>query len=141
VTDDWYPRLRSMLEAASPAVLTTHRPDGSAVTSPVWFRWLDGAFEVVIAERDPKLARLERDARCTLLVFETVPPFRGIEASAQAELTPGDVTEVRAAIAGRYLGEQQGRAFAEARRNKPGVLQRLTPVEPKVWDLANVLPS
>ncbi len=72
VTGDWLPRLRSLFEAASPAVLTTHRADGSAVTSP---------------------------------------------------------------------GETQGRQFAQARRNKPGVLVRLIPIDPKVWDLAHILPS
>lgn len=122
-------------------MLTTQRADGSAVTSPVWFRWFDGAFQVVIAEGDPKLGRLERDPTCSLLVFETVPPFRGIEASGSAELTRGDVTEIRAAIAGRYLGVEQGRRFAEARRGKPGVLVRLVPTDPKVWDLVNIVPS
>jgi hypothetical protein len=41
--------VRSLLEAPSPAVLTTYRKDGSALNAPVWFRWTDGAFEVVIA--------------------------------------------------------------------------------------------
>jgi Pyridoxamine 5'-phosphate oxidase len=43
-------RLRSLLEAPSPAVLTTYRKDGSAFVSPVWFRWSNDALELVIAE-------------------------------------------------------------------------------------------
>jgi hypothetical protein len=42
-------------------VLTIYRKDGSANTVPVWFRWTDPAFEVVIAEGDVKLRHLARD--------------------------------------------------------------------------------
>ena len=39
----------SLLQAPSPAVLTTCREDGTAVASPVWFRFRGDTFEVVIA--------------------------------------------------------------------------------------------
>jgi hypothetical protein len=83
-------------------VLTTYREDGSALVSPVWFRWHDEAFEVVIAE--------------------------------------GDAEPVRAAIAGRYLGANDGARFA-AERTKPGVVLRVSAESPRVWDLAGILPT
>jgi PPOX class probable F420-dependent enzyme len=141
VSVDWTAPMRSLLEAASPAVLTTYRRDGSAFVSPVWFRWTDDAFEVVIAEGDAKLRHLDRDARCSLLVFESVPPFRGVEARGIAELVACDVTPMRRAIAGRYLGDEAGLVFAEARRAKPGVLLRLRDAQPRVWDLSSILPA
>ena len=49
MADEWDDGLRSLIEAPSPAVLTTYRKDGSANVSPVWFRWHDHAFKVVIA--------------------------------------------------------------------------------------------
>lgn len=59
--------MNDLLHAASPAVLTTSRKDGSALTTPVWFRFEDGAFEVVIAAEDVKtpgvLVRLRGDRR------------------------------------------------------------------------------
>src|SRR5439155_26423886 len=64
--------VRSLLEAPSPAVLTTTRKDGRPYASPVWFRWTGEAFEVVIARGDVKLRHLARDPRCSLLVFEAV---------------------------------------------------------------------
>ena len=134
-------RVASLLEAPSPAVLTTYRKDGSALVTPVWFRWADGAFEVVIAEGDVKLRHLARDPRCALVVFEAVPPFRGVEARGVPELVRGDVTAARAAIAGRYLGAGAGERFAAARRSKPGVLLRLVPESPRVWDLSGILPA
>jgi PPOX class probable F420-dependent enzyme len=120
-------------------VLATTRKDGSPYASPVWFRWTGEAFEVVIALGDVKLRHLERDPRCSLLVFEAVPPFRGAEVRGEASLTQGDVTEARRSIAGRYLGREDGERFAAARRSKPGVLLQLVPVEPRVWDLGDIL--
>jgi PPOX class probable F420-dependent enzyme len=122
-------------------VLATYRTDGSALVSPVWYRWADGAFEVVVVEGDVKLRHLARDGRCVLVVFESVPPFRGIEVRGVPELIEGDVTEVREAIAGRYLGVESGKRFAAERRSKPGVLLRLSAREPRVWNLAAILPE
>jgi PPOX class probable F420-dependent enzyme len=121
-------------------VLATTRKDGSPYTSPVWFRWTGEAFEVVIALGDVKLRHLERDPRCSLVIFEAVAPFRGVEVRGEATLTHGEVTDVRRSIAGRYLGPEDGERFAAARRSKPGVLLELVPVEPRVWDLEGILP-
>jgi PPOX class probable F420-dependent enzyme len=136
----WIERVRSLVEAPSPAVLATYRKDGSALVSPVWFRWQDGAFEVVIAAGDVKLRHLASNPECILVVFEAVPPFRGVEVRGAAELIEGDVSAARRAIAGRYLGEDEGRRFA-VERAKPGVLLRLAPREPRVWDLAPIFPT
>ena len=135
----WIGKVRSLLDAPSPAVLTTYRNDGSALVSPVWFRWHDGAFEVVIAEGDVKLRHLGANPECILVVFESVPPFRGVEVRGTAELIEGDVASARREIAGRYLGQDAGARFA-AERTKPGVLLRLAAREPRVWDLSLILP-
>ncbi|MET0800575.1 MAG: pyridoxamine 5'-phosphate oxidase family protein [Actinomycetota bacterium] len=141
MTDERIEGLRSLLEGPSPAVLTTYRKDGSAFTTPVWFHWNDGTFEVVIANRDVKLGHLARDPRCTLVVFEAVPPFRGIEVRGVAELLPGDVSEVRAVIADRYLGPTDGPRFSAKRASIPGVLLRLPSDDARVWDLVGILPA
>ena len=120
--------VRTLLEAPSPAVLTTYRKDGSALTTPVWFRWTGPAFEVVIARGDVKLRHLERDRRCVLVIFESVAPFRGVEVSA-----------IRRSIAERYLGESAGERFAAQRASKPGVLLELSQEQPRVWNLAGML--
>ena len=131
---------RSMLEAASPAVLTTYRRDGSALTSPVWYRWTGAQFEVVIASDDVKVEHLTRDPSCILVVFEVSRPFRGVEVRGEAELHRGDVTEPRTAIATRYLGAEAGGRFAAA-RSSDAVLVRLGAEGARFWDLARVLPD
>jgi PPOX class probable F420-dependent enzyme len=141
VTEEWIEGVRSLLEAPSPAVLTTYRKDGDANVSPVWFRFDDGAFEVVIAKDDVKLRHLGRDPRCILTIFETVPPFRGVEVRGAPELVDRDVTPIRIEIAGRYLGTDGGERFAAQRRSKPGVLLRLATDRPRIWDLSAALPE
>jgi PPOX class probable F420-dependent enzyme len=136
------PRLRledvlPLLEAPSPAALAVYRADGSIHLSPVWYRWTGEAFEVVIAPGDGKLAHLEDDLRVSLLVFEAVPPFRGVEVRGVAELRTEGVGDARLAIASRYLGAAGGQALA-ARRGDRGVVLSLRPANPRVWDLAEV---
>jgi hypothetical protein len=133
--------VRPLLEAASAAVLTTYRKDGSALTTPVWFRFHGGAFEIVLGEGDVKRQHLARRPTCLLVIFEAVPPFRGVEIKGEPKLLDGDVTAVREAIAGRYLGRDRGRRFAATRRSRRGTLLRLVPQDPRVWDLAAALPA
>src|SRR5579859_632878 len=92
----WSSRLRPF----SPRIGRT----AARLPPPVWFRVYDGAFEVVLAEGDVKREHLARTPSCVLVVFEAVPPIRGVEVRGEPELVDGDVTEWREAIAGRYLG-------------------------------------
>lgn len=131
----------SLLEGPSPAVLTTYRKDGTALVSPVWFRFTGAAFEVVVAEGDVKLRHLARDPRVVLVVFEAVPPFRGIELRGAAELVHGDVTDARASISSRYLGADAGARFTARRAAKPGVLVRVRADVVRTWDLRAILPA
>ena len=139
MTADPVQEFSSLLEAPSPAVLTTYRANGTAVTSPVWFRFRDGCFEVVIAENDVKLRHLAAHPQCSLVVFETVPPFRGVRVQGEPALTRHGADEARRSIAGRYLGREQGERFA-AQRATAGVLLRLRAQQARAWDLAAILP-
>jgi len=133
--------VRSLLDAPAPAVLTTYRKDGSALTTPVWFRFHEGVFEVVLAEGDVKRRHLAERPECLLAIFEAVPPFRGVEVKGVPELVDGDVTATREAIAGRYLGSERGVRFAAGRRSPRGTVVRLEPQSPRAWDLAAALPD
>lgn len=130
----------SLLEAPSAAALAVHRQDGTVHLSPVWYRWTGEAFEVVIAPGDGKLAHLEHNRRVSLLIFEAVPPFRGLEVHGVAELRTEGVAEARVSISSRYLGAAGGRALA-ARRGDQGVVLSMRPENPRVWDLSELAPS
>jgi len=104
--------LRSLLEAPSPAVLMTYRPDGSADVSPVWFRYTGEAFEVVVAKSDSKLRNLARDPRAVLMIFETVPPFRGVKVRPTSNWTTRT---------SKTFGDPSSRAISERRRRLPSL--------------------
>jgi len=94
---------------------------------------------VVIAAGDGKLTYLSRDPRCVLLVFETIPPFRGVEVRAEAALSADGVNEARLSIASRYLGAERGRRFAE-RRGDQGFVLRVPTENARLWNLRAILP-
>ena len=127
-----------LLELPVPAVLVTYRADGSAVSSPVWFRAVPSEVEVVIARGDVKLRQLERDPRCSLLVFENQPPFRGVRFEGHARLRPDHDDETRRAIASRYLGQEMGSRFCVGRA--PGVVLSVSRAGARSWDLREILP-
>jgi PPOX class probable F420-dependent enzyme len=131
--------LRSLLDAAAPAVLLTYRADGSADMSPVWFRVAGEMFEVVVAKSDKKYGHLQRDRRAVLMVFEAVPPFRGVKVRAEVELDDAGVEEARRVISARYLGAETAEDFVAAR--EAGVVVLLPTSAARVWDLAGILPE
>jgi PPOX class probable F420-dependent enzyme len=131
--------VRSLLEAPSPAVLTVYRPDGQAVTSPVWFRVDAEHVEVVVAAGDTKVDYLRADPRCVLLIFETVRPFRGLRIRGEATLVTDDRAASRRAIATRYLGEEAGERYADRSIRPPGFVLRLPLSQAKTWDLSETI--
>ena len=131
-------RLASLLEAPSPAVLTTYRNDGTAVASPVWFRRAKDTLEVVIADDDVKLRHLARRPECALLVFETTAPFRALRIEGTPYLDHGGAAEARRSIAHRYLGTDLGDRFTTSRG--PATILRLPLASARTWDLAAIMP-
>lgn len=136
---DLAPEILDLLDNPSPAVLTTYRKDGTAATSPVWFRRAGDVLEVVIARGDVKLRHLAARPQCALLVFEAIPPFRGIRVEGTPTLDDPTATEARRSIAGRYLGHEAGTQFTDSR--KPGTLIRLSLTTAHAWNLTSILPS
>jgi PPOX class probable F420-dependent enzyme len=129
--------VKTLLEGPSPAVLATYRKDGTANLSPVWFRYGGSYFEVVIADGDVKLKHISRDPRVTLLIFESTPPFRGVQVSDMAEVTHEGLDEVRRSITSRYLDDDSSTSFTEKRRGNGAVI-RIPSRAAKTWDLAPI---
>jgi PPOX class probable F420-dependent enzyme len=129
--------MKGLLDAPAPAVLATHRKDGSVKLSPVWFRHEGDFFEVVIADDDLKLKHISRDPRVTLLIFETTPPFRGVQVSDEAEITRERLDETRRSITSRYLDDESSRALTERRKGN-GTVVRIPARLAKTWDLAHI---
>jgi PPOX class probable F420-dependent enzyme len=116
-------------------VLATYRADGTVLLSPVWHRWRDGGFDVATGARDIKVRHLHANPRASIVVYEHAPPYRGIEVRGEARLEDGGDT-VRA-IAVRYLGVQEGNAYADGADDNTRI--RLEPGVLRAWDFADQL--
>ena len=132
-------RVLALLDSPAAAVLTTYRRDGSAVASPVWVERFGNELAVVVADDDVKLRHLAHRPECSLLVFESTPPFRGVRIEGVPAIRRDDVDKTRLAIASRYLGGKAGAAFTAARGS--GAVLRFSLDGARVWDLGGILPA
>jgi PPOX class probable F420-dependent enzyme len=128
--------LDGLLERPLVAVLATYRASGDVLLSPVWHRWRDGGFDVVTRGDDVKVRHLRGDPRASIVLFESDPPYRGIEVRGRAVLGGADADVVRD-IAGRYLGDEKGGAYADA--GYDDTLIRVEPGRLRAWDFADDL--
>ena len=126
--------LDGLLDRPLLAVLATYRANGDVLLSPVWHRWRDGGFDVVTGGDDVKVRHIRADARASVVVCEHAPPYRGIEIRGRAVLRRADADVVRE-IAARYLGAEQGAAYAD--RGYDDTLIRLEPGRLRAWDFAD----
>jgi PPOX class probable F420-dependent enzyme len=133
--------LADLLEQPLVAVLATYRRDGGVLLSPVWHRWHEGGFEVVVYSGDIKLQHLRRDPHASIVVYEHDPPYRGLEVRGEAQILEEGVTEAMTEMAVRYLGEERGRAYAATVSPDNSVLVRLEPSHVRGWDFADDWPA
>lgn len=119
------------------AVLATYRRDGTVLLSPVWHRWRDGGFDALAGPNDIKVRHLRRDPRASILVYDDVPPYRGVEIRTTAKLLDVQRSDVARDLAVRYLGEEAGEAYAAG--STDSVLIRLEPGTIRAWDFADEL--
>lgn len=117
------------------AVLATYRRDGSVLLSPVWHQWRDGGFDVVCLPDDVKVRHLRRDPRASILVYDNEPPYRGVELRTTAQLREGGLGDTYRDIAVRYIGKEEGEAYAAG--SDDSVLVRLEPGNVRTWDFAD----
>jgi PPOX class probable F420-dependent enzyme len=131
--------LSDLLEQPLVAVLATYRMDGGVLLSPVWHRWREDGFDVVVGPNDVKLRHLRRDPRASIVVYEHQAPYRGLEARGQARLDSDGAAEAIASMAVRYLGPEDGPAYAQTVTD--AVLVRLDPAQVRGWDFADDWPT
>jgi PPOX class probable F420-dependent enzyme len=131
--------LADLLEQPLVAVLATYRRGGGVLLSPVWHRWHDDGFDVVVYPTDIKLKHLRRDPRASIVVYEHEPPYRGLEARGEVRLSSEGSAEAIASMAVRYLGPEDGPAYAATVTDS--VLVRLEPDQVRGWDFADDWPS
>jgi PPOX class probable F420-dependent enzyme len=128
--------IAELLAAPKCATLATYRRDGSVLLSPVWHEWRDGGFGVHLGADGINARLLRRDPRCSLVLYDDSPPYRGIELRGQARLTTEDERAALRRVAVKYLGQRDGNAYADA-ASWSGVVLRLEPGELRIWDFTD----
>lgn len=118
------------------ATLATYRLDGTVLLSPVWHEWRDGGFNVTIEPDDVKARHIRSDPRASIAVYESDPPYRGIELRGNATLAEGNAQEIQRRIAARYIGDQAAEEYGSDPNDRIITL-RLEPGELRVWDFAD----
>jgi len=63
------PELVHFLERPRPAIVATLRADGSPVTAPTWYDWVDGRVLLTMDAAGHRVANLRRDPRVALTVL------------------------------------------------------------------------
>lgn len=127
--------LGDLLERPILAILATHRKDGRILLSPVWHEWTNGEFVLTTWANDIKSRNLKKDPRATVVVAENEPPYRSIEIAGDAtvEALP-DHMPMMHRLAVRYVGGEDGPAYAETFRDVQIELIRLAPGVIRAWD-------
>ncbi len=85
--------------------VATVNADGSPQLSIVWLDW-DGErvlFNTAAGRAKPR--NLERDPRCSVLVYDAADPYRWVAVRGKAEVTDEDADEHIDRLARKYTGE------------------------------------
>jgi PPOX class probable F420-dependent enzyme len=128
--------LGDLVELPLVATLATYRKDGSVLLSPVWYEWRDGGFNITIERDDVKHRHVQRDPRASLAIYDNDPPYRGLELRSTPRVLEEGATEAQRRIAIRYLGKENGEAYASAPSGIEVTL-RLEPGDLRTWDFAD----
>lgn len=119
-------------------VLSVAAEDGRPPASvPIWYDYTAGGDIRINTGASSRKARLIKQAGAvTLAVQREEPPYQYVvvEGTVVDTTNDGVPTDVREAIAIRYLGDEAGHAFAEGMRDVPSVLFT---VRPDRWITAN----
>ena len=129
--------LGDLLDRPLNAVLGLHRQDGSILLTPVWHLFRGSTFYVQFPGGDRKIAMLERDPRCTILVAENEQPYRGIEVRGEARTSTDDYATRGAEIIRRYVEAHDPGATVDDYLLAGGVVVRIEPTSMRAWDYAD----
>jgi hypothetical protein len=129
--------LGDLLDRPLNAILGIHRHDGSILLTPVWHLYKDGSLSFQVPGGDRKIAMLERDPRCTILVAESERPYRGIEVTGEGRLSTDDYPAMGADIVRRYIEAHDPGAEVADYLLDGGVVVRIEPIAIRAWDYAD----
>ncbi len=119
-------------------ILAVDEPGRGPLALPVWYRYIDGAIEIGIDGQSLKAQLLRAAGRATLTVQTETPPY--LYVSVQGPVVILDEQRDDFEVAGRYLGPELGKWYAETNPStSQSVVVRLTPESWRTMDFAKVM--
>jgi PPOX class probable F420-dependent enzyme len=101
------PEVRNLLEAPNHAVISTHNPDGSILSTVVWLDTENGTVSVNSAEGRRWPTNLEHNPEATVVVFDPANPYSYVEIEGTARSTTQDADDHIDRLAKKYLGQDE----------------------------------
>lgn len=129
--------LGDLLDRPLNAVLGLHRKDGSILLTPVWHLFKSESFYFQVPGGDRKIALIERDPRCTMLISENERPYRAIEVRGEARTSTADYAALGLEIVRRYVEAYDPGARPADYLLEGGVVVRIEPTAIRAWDYAD----
>ncbi|WP_174553894.1 MULTISPECIES: pyridoxamine 5'-phosphate oxidase family protein [Nocardia] len=109
-------------------VIAVERPDRAPLAVPIWYGYEPGGEVVLWTDAGTLKERLIRAAgRFSITAQVEQPPYRYVTAEGTVTAIDAASSEVVRAIAVRYLGPEEGAAFAEQNLGPDSVVIRMRP--------------
>jgi hypothetical protein len=129
--------LGDLLDLPLNAVLGLHRQSGSILLTPVWHLFQAGSFYIQVPGGDRKIAMLQRDRTCSILVAENERPYRAMEVSGVARMSTDDYPDLGPKIVRRYVEAYDPGAHIADYLLDGGVIVRIESTAMRAWDYAD----
>ena len=85
-------------------ILTLHGESGAPIARPLWYGWNGREVEMISASRSPRVLRLAKDPRASVLVTNIPPePACWVALEGRVKIDPASGQEAAARLARRYL--------------------------------------
>lgn len=99
------PELEAFLAKPLMARLSTHNPDGTIHTVPIWYEYRDGDILMSSQTITRKVKNIQHDPQVTVLVDTDTMPYAGVMIYGEATLDTEDAVTKRITIFERYFGD------------------------------------
>jgi PPOX class probable F420-dependent enzyme len=99
--------VQKLLSEPNFAVVSTHNPDGSILSTIVWISDDDGTVAVNSAKGRRWPTNLERDPRITALVYEAGNPYNYVEIRGRVNGTTEGADEHINALSKKYINQDE----------------------------------
>lgn len=99
--------VRQLLDGPNHAVISTHNPDDSILSTVVWQSPENGHIAVNSAKGRQWPTNLERDPKVTLVVLDPENPYSYVQIRGRAEAVDEGADEHIDALAKKYIGKDK----------------------------------